>query len=232
MSDNNVVDLTRSVAFAVTDKSLITVDLAAIDKAEAERRKAQDEAYRKAHPVDENQVWRDELAELERRLTGYLTPEACQNHADTEAAKHKDAVNKLEDEIAYVRSLLTTDGLDVCIPRKQGREAKGGCACDVCIFHRRINLLGDRLIEAKHAQQKSIRTCGHLIATAKELSKLIPRYQDLAAKAKKIDTARKVARGMIDGGGGARGPMNPARLNPAEQLGQMGLHSPHIKWEK
>lgn len=237
MAKDNVIDLTRTNVFAVTDTSLITLDMDKIAKVAAERRKAEDEAWVKAHPPDENQIWRNELEELERRLRGYITPEDATRFADQEADKHKAAVAKLADEIHYVTGLLETPGLDLCQARKAGVEPKrGGCGCDGCVFHRRISLLTDHLTEAKRLQQKSIRTCGGMIATAKELSKLVPRYQELATKAKKIETARKVARGMIDGHGGASGAMQPGALNPGERLrvGSLGFEpkSPHIKWDK
>jgi hypothetical protein len=223
MSDNNVVDLTRSVAFAVTDKSLITLDLAAIDKAQAERR-AKEEAAKP--PVDESQEWRQELAELERQLSGYRTPEAWRTYSNEQEAIHNANIKTITDEIEAVKALLTIEGLDMCRWRRAGqappalsmddRGRTNGqiCGCSACMFHGQIARLEDSLIEAKYAQRKSIKTYGAAIKNAEELSKLVPRANELKARAKAIDDARKSIKGITNT------PLQPEPIGGGDQFRQ------------
>jgi hypothetical protein len=214
----------RNVILKCTPPGLMVLDEEAIAAATAANRKAQDESWEKDHPPADN--WREELDELERRLRGYSSEADCQVHAEREEAKHKAIVGAIENEIAYVQSLLATPGLDLCIPRQRGREPKPGCGCDGCLFDKRIRVLGSRLDHAKQKQRIVIRECGDLVRRARELAPLIPRYRELAAKAEKIDTARKVARGLIDG--------KPRRMHEESIQGNERLfqaHHPALTWE-
>lgn len=196
-----MTDITKTSFFFQATGGLPTLDLAAVDKAGRERRAAEEAAWAKDHPPTDS--WRMELEELSRRLRGYSTPEQVQVFIDRENAKHTEAVKLLTDEAVYLRAMLDQQGLDLCQARQRGLEPKkGGCGCDGCTFHRRLEVIQSNLAHAKGKQQHAIRQHGDLLKRAKELAPLVPRYRELAAKAEKIATARKVARGMISGKSG------------------------------
>ena len=163
MAKDNVIDLTRTVAFAVTDPSIITLDLATIDKAQAERR-ATENANRPAD--DPAGVLRAEYEDLERRVKGQPTEKACKTYAAEQERVHTDAVKKIDDEISYVKSLLDSPGVTKCVALRQGREPMRdgqiieGCSCDVHVFRRKIRALEIQVRRAKNEADKSIRVCG------------------------------------------------------------------------
>src|ERR1700722_154867 len=95
------IDLVKTNVFAVTDKSIITVDLAELDRKTAERRAAADVAEKAANPPEAD--WRGEYEELNRRLAGQLTIEEAKVHASNQESLHNDAIREVESELKYVR---------------------------------------------------------------------------------------------------------------------------------
>jgi hypothetical protein len=229
---SKVYDLLKTTVFAVTDPNLITVDFAELERRNAENRAALDAARAVANgPSDSAELMRQEYEELERRVKGQPTEQACKQYADEQASKHADVVTTIEDEIKYVTSLLDSPGATKCIPLRQGREpmrngvVMEGCSCDVHVFRRKISALETQLSHAKSAAEKSVRTCGAMIRSAKEIDQLRPRYVELEKIFRKIDTARKVARGLQhpDGDGLHRQSITSGDRH--------GMKSRHLRWE-
>lgn len=199
-----VIDLVKSVVFAVRDAALITIDIDEVTKNARKQVDAVDAANKAKNPPEAD--WRGELEELDRRLRIVMTTTQAKAHADGEAYKHTEAVQKIMDEIKYVKSLLDEPGLRRCTPLRMGRPPVTGDTCDVCLFNRKIASLEILLGRAKNDQAKSIRLCGGLVQQARELDPLRPRWKELRKRAAKIDTARKAIGGLVDG----RGPgMHP-----------------------
>lgn len=202
-----VVDLTKTVTFAVQDKSILTVDMEELSRRNAERRAKADAAEATSKPAEDD--WRGELSELERKFRIWQLPngaitslESLKELADREAAKHKAIVTKIQDELSYVRSLLKLEGLGRCLPLRKGTKPVDGDQCDTCVFTRKIASLESDLVTAERNQQISIKRHGAMVRDRKAIEPLLPRYKELSERASKIDTARKVARGMVAGDGG------------------------------
>ncbi|MGA9308431.1 MAG: hypothetical protein WBW31_23755 [Candidatus Sulfotelmatobacter sp.] len=232
------IDLVRTQAFAVQDKSILTYDPNEVTRKARESVDKVDAANRAMNPPDESVEWRNELDELTRRLSGYRTPEAWRNYSVEQEQLHNGNVKKISDDIAHVKSLLKLEGLELCKWRKAGQEppdliadSRGRtsgkqCGCDGCLFAMQIARLEDQLTEAKRLQQKSIRTCGAAIKNAEALAKFVPRYNELLARARKIDDARKSIRGINNT------DLAPERTNSNEQLvHRLGLKSRHLKFD-
>jgi hypothetical protein len=219
MSDNNVVDLTRSVAFAVTDPSLITINPEELARRNAERRKAEDAAR---PPVEPSALLRGEYEDLLRRVQGQPTEAAWKNEAEASAQRDAAEIKVTEDEITFVQDLLKSPGLSLCPPRRATppRPPMSGCRCDVCLFELRIVDLQSKLELQKRTAQKHIRTNGAQIANARELDKLRPRLAELGKIFNKIDAARKNIRGLAN--------TDLAQLPIAQGD---GFRSRHIQWE-
>ncbi len=220
---DNTIDLVGTVAFRVTDPSLITVDLAAIDKAAADRR-ITEAANRPAQ--DPAELLRGEYEDLERRTGNGKAPteEACKTYAEQEKAKHGDEIKKLEDEIAYVTSLQASPGATKCLALRTGQKESdrvvNACGCDVHVLRRKVQSLEVALRKAKNASDKSHRVCQGLIRDAAETDKLKPRYFELHKIFSKLDTARRVARGLQGG------DLAPEPISQGD-----GFRSRHIQWE-
>lgn len=201
MKDNSV-DLIKSNVFAIPQNDpLLVVDMAELSRRTAEHRAAQDAAEKKATPPDESQQWREELSELTRRLQNAPTEAEAKTYSDQQSAKHNGLVRAVERELAYYKSLLDTPGISLCPPRRAGRPPVVGDSCDACVFTRKISRIEDELTGAKDKQQKSIRICGGMVRTAKELDPLRPRWMELRKRMAKIESARLQARGLDDEGG-------------------------------
>jgi len=220
---SKVYDLLKTTVFAVTDPNLITVDFAELERRNAENRAALDAANAAKRPLEDN--WRGELEELDRRLKYAQTEQQAQSVADGEVRKHKDIVKSTENELKYLRSLLKEPGLLKCRPLRDGKPPVSGDTCDVCLFNRKIESLEGKLLSFKEQQQISIRRCGATIKNAAETDKLRPRWEELKKRANKIDTARKVARGLQhpDGDGFRQEPITSGDTHR--------MKSRHLRWE-
>lgn len=181
-----------------TPDEVRTFDQAEFDRLQKERRAAVDAAEAKLSPPELQENWKSELEELDRRLVNQMTVDEADQYANSEANKYKLAIKAVETEIATLKDLLATPGLDRCVPRKEGREPRGGCRCSVCLFNLKIEGVTLRLASLKAKQQQSIRICGNQIVAAKELSKLRPRWEELKARDKKITNARRHIRNFKD----------------------------------
>jgi hypothetical protein len=177
-----------------TPTEIITVDFDSITKNARKIVDAVDAANAAKNPPEDG--WRLELEELDRRLTGQLTPDEAELYANNEANKYKDAINAVDAEIKNLQGILKTPGLSRCPPLRDGREAtNAGCRCDVCLFTRKVTALTLSLAPIKAKQQQSIRSCSEIILAAKELKPLRKRWEELKARDKKIAVARRAVQG-------------------------------------
>ena len=211
-----------NVILKSTPPGLMDFDEAAFAKAQADRR-ATEAANRP--PQDHAETLRSEYDDLSRRTgNGKAMSEAdCKRHADEQAIKHAGIIQKITDEIHYVTSLLDSPGTDKCVGirenRKESDSVANGCGCTAHVFRRKIRALEIQLRRAKNESDKSHRVCQGMIRDAAEVDKLRPRFAELEKMFRKIDTARKVARGIQN-----------TDLQP-EPMGGFGFTSRHIKWE-
>jgi hypothetical protein len=215
-----------NVVLKNTPPGLMILDEAALDKAQRAARAARDTAEAKA--VDPAQTLRDECEDLARRTADgkALTEQAWKDHDSTEQAKFTTTIKGIEDEISYIKTLMDSPGVTRCLALRQGRENMRdgqvieGCSCDVHVFRRKITDLEITLRRTKNDAAKSHRICAGNMREAAEIDKLKPRYFELHKMFSKLDTARKVARGITN-----------TDLAP-EPVRGMGFTSKHIIWEK
>jgi hypothetical protein len=177
-----------------TPAGLMTVDFENLTK---NARKIVDEvaeANRKRFDPDGERSWRSELEELNRRLIGSMDVSDAKTYSDNQEQIHKDAVKVIEGELKYANDLLATPGLSRCTNRRENREPLPGDSCDLCKFSRLLEVVGLKLAHVKRKQQLSIRVCGGIIAAAKELDPLRPRWEELKKRDKSIAQARRSIR--------------------------------------
>jgi hypothetical protein len=167
----------------VTKKARKTVD--AVDAANAAK-----------NPPEDN--WRQELEELDRRLVNQMTVDEAELYANNKANECKIAFKAVEGEIATLQDLLKTPGLSRCLNLREGRPPINGDRCDVCAFQRKLEAVTLKLQQVKAAKEKSIRVCGDIVRSAKELQPLRKRWMELKARDKKISDARRHIRNMKD----------------------------------
>jgi hypothetical protein len=183
----------HSLILGQTPLDVRTFDEAEFNRLGKERREALAAAEAAQHPPEDS--WRLELDELDRRLTGQLTPDEAELYANNEANKYKDAINAVDAEIKNLQGILKTPGLSRCQPLRDGREVAGNCRCDVCLFTRKVTALTLSLAPIKAKQQQSIRSCSGIILAAKELQPLRKRWQELKKREQKIAVARRAVQG-------------------------------------
>jgi hypothetical protein len=124
---------------------------------------------------------------------------------------------------------LLTPGLRQCVPLREGRNPVSGDTCDVCLFNRKLEAMGIALQRATENKQKSIRICGGIIAAAKELEPMRPRWIELQKRAKEIDAARQNIRGLSNNGAlQHEGAVGRNEVNFASE----NLRSRHLKFER
>ncbi len=197
---------------------LMTVDLAELDRLNAERRAKQDAAEKaKQQPED---TWRDELDDLNRRLANQLEVSEAKTYADNQASLHVDAVKAVENDLKYTQELLQTPGLKKCIAVREGRPPNAGDTCDVCLFNRKIEFVTVKLQRTKAAQQRSIIECGNIIRCAKELEPMRQRWEELKKRDRKIANARQHIRGHKDA------PFQQETLHSSDRVRKI------LTWEK
>jgi hypothetical protein len=153
-----------------------------VDRVDAENRA-------KAGSSDDG--WRNELDELNRRLTGQLTVEEAKQWVGQQEQLHRDAVKAVQDELTFAEALLVTPGLSRCRNRRDGKTPLEGDTCDTCVFSRRVQAVVYKLTQAKAAQQQSIRRCGTVIAASKDLEQYRPRWAELKKREVTIANARR-----------------------------------------
>jgi hypothetical protein len=194
----------QNVILNNTPADIMTVDFSKITQNARKSVDACDAANAAKNPPEDN--WRQELEELDRRLTNQLTVDEAKTYADAQESLHKSAVKAVETEIATLNDLLKTPGLSQCQPLREGREAvnrktgqiMAGCSCDVHVFRLKLEVVTIKLQQAKIKQQQSIRVCGNIVTAAKELEAYRPRWGELRKRAKKIDDARRHIRNLKD----------------------------------
>jgi DNA repair exonuclease SbcCD ATPase subunit len=182
-----------------TPADLMTVNIDEVTKAARKIVDAVDAENAKRNPPEDN--WRQELDELDRRLANQMTVEEAKLYSDGQADNHDKVVRQLENEIKHLKDLLLTPGLRQCVPLREGRNPVSGDTCDVCLFNRKLEAVTLKLQRANSEQQKSIRVCGGIIADAKTLEPLRPRWIELQKRARKIVGARQNIRGLSNHGG-------------------------------
>jgi hypothetical protein len=205
---------------------LMTVNIDDVTKSARKIVDAVDAANAAKNPPEDN--WRQELDEFNRRLTNQLTIEESQLFADSEAAKHTANVKAVENEIKQLTELLKTPGLSRCVPLREGRPPVNGDSCDVCLFNRKLEAVQFKLQRTKENQQKSIRICGGIIASAKELEAYRPRWEELKKRARTIDNARQHIRNHKDAPFQHEGAVGRNEVNFASE----NLRSRHLKFER
>jgi hypothetical protein len=193
----------RNLILKATPPGLMDFDPEAFDKSQAEARVARAAAEVAANPPDPAAQLRAEYEDLARRVKDQPTEQAYKTHANEQAHKHQQAVQDIEDELKYVKSLLDSPAVSKCVAIRQKRvesdRVANGCSCDAHVFRRKIVALEIQLRRAKNDSDKSIRVCGNMIREAAEVDKLRPRHAELEKMFRKIDTARKVARDIVHG---------------------------------
>jgi hypothetical protein len=180
-----------------TPAGLMTFDEDEFNRKNKERRAAVDAAEAKLHPPELQENWRQELSELDRRLTGQMDVSEAKTYADAQEQLHKDAVAVVGKELTYIHELLKTPGLSQCKALREGREAVGRLTgqpiecrgCEVHAFRRKVEVLQIKLQQAKAKQQQSIKSCGNIVLAAKELEPFRKRWSELKKREKTITTA-------------------------------------------
>ena len=174
--------------------------------------------------------WRNELADLERQLTGASTEQEAKQHADAIEREHNETIKGIEGTIKELRELLKTPHLTVhtgwngAIRMRSSREEKLAgsgqlCGCDGCVLLIKIEKLEDALQTAKKQRERAIRISGSQVASSKDRDKLRPRYRELKRREHEVDAATSKIR-SIDGVGGVLGQ---ERLTHSDRLGYTGL---------
>lgn len=174
--------------------------------------------------------WRNELADIERQLTGASTEQEAKQHADAVEREHNEVVKSIEGTIKELHQLLKTPHLKVHtgwngeIRMRSSREEKLAgsgqlCGCDACVLLIKIERLDDALQTAKKQRERAIRISGSQVASSKERDKLRPRYRELKQREHEVDAATSKIR-SIDGVGGLLGQ---ERVTHSDRLGYTGL---------
>jgi hypothetical protein len=205
---------------------LMTVNIDDVTKSARKIVDAVDAANAAKNPPEDN--FRQELDELDRRLANQMTVEEAKIYSDNQASLHKDAVKAVENEIKQLTELLKTPGLSRCVPLREGRPPVSGDSCDVCLFNRKLEAVQFKLQRTKENQQKSIRICGGIIASAKELEAYRPRWEELKKRARTIDNARQHIRNHKDAPFQHEGAVGRNEVAFASE----NLRSRHLKFER